>query len=87
MSSLSRRACFKCGNVGHYAGEPTLSWAAIALRVHPLRAHVAGRRFSGRSLRRIMRNYLRHATNSESQRFAPLPRGFATTVRPIRNST
>jgi hypothetical protein len=21
MSSLSRRACFKCGNVGHYAGE------------------------------------------------------------------
>jgi hypothetical protein len=20
MSSLSRRACFKCGNVGHYAG-------------------------------------------------------------------
>ena len=23
MSSLSRRACFKCGNVGHYAGEPT----------------------------------------------------------------
>lgn len=22
MSSLSRRACFKCGNVGHYAGEP-----------------------------------------------------------------
>jgi len=23
MSSLSRRACFKCGNVGHYAGEPS----------------------------------------------------------------
>lgn len=22
MSSLSRRACFKCGNVGHYAGKP-----------------------------------------------------------------
>lgn len=21
MSSLSRRACFKCGNVGHYAGK------------------------------------------------------------------
>lgn len=21
MSSLSRRACYKCGNVGHYAGE------------------------------------------------------------------
>ena len=20
MSSLSRRACYKCGNVGHYAG-------------------------------------------------------------------
>jgi hypothetical protein len=41
MSSLSRRACFKCGNVGHYAGKPhlrkamahaavTLSGAAIA---------------------------------------------------------
>ena len=22
MSSLSRRACYKCGNVGHYAGMP-----------------------------------------------------------------
>ena len=21
MSSLSRRACYKCGNVGHYAGQ------------------------------------------------------------------
>lgn len=21
MSSLSRRACYKCGNVGHYAGK------------------------------------------------------------------
>lgn len=21
MSSLSRRACYKCGNVGHYAGR------------------------------------------------------------------
>ncbi|KAJ4309549.1 gig suppressor [Neodidymelliopsis sp. IMI 364377] len=42
MSSLSRRACFKCGNVGHYAGKPagptgrdgrcrgTLSGATIA---------------------------------------------------------
>ncbi|KAF2246565.1 hypothetical protein BU26DRAFT_521018 [Trematosphaeria pertusa] len=37
MSSLSRRACFKCGNVGHYAGEPpclwpppTLQWDAVA---------------------------------------------------------
>ena len=22
MASLSRRACYKCGNVGHYAGRP-----------------------------------------------------------------
>ena len=22
MSTLTRRACYKCGNVGHYAGEP-----------------------------------------------------------------
>lgn len=24
MSSLSRRACYKCGNVGHYAGTKTV---------------------------------------------------------------
>lgn len=29
MSSLSRRACFKCGNVGHYAG--TFPCSALAL--------------------------------------------------------
>lgn len=34
MSSLSRRACFKCGNVGHYAGMLFLlshigCWAAV----------------------------------------------------------
>ena len=31
MSSLSRRACFKCGNVGHYAGEHLrLPWLRLA---------------------------------------------------------
>jgi hypothetical protein len=29
MSSLSRRACFKCGNVGHYAGKPPRALAAL----------------------------------------------------------
>jgi len=30
MSSLSRRACFKCGNVGHYAGEqPSIPGAGL----------------------------------------------------------
>jgi hypothetical protein len=28
MSSLSRRACYKCGNVGHYAGMMDL-WSRI----------------------------------------------------------
>lgn len=27
MSSLSRRACYKCGNVGHYAGQQHASQA------------------------------------------------------------
>jgi hypothetical protein len=31
MSSLSRRACFKCGNVGHYAGMAS-SPAPLACR-------------------------------------------------------
>jgi hypothetical protein len=34
MSSLSRRACFKCGNVGHYAGKPYScidSWRMLQL--------------------------------------------------------
>jgi hypothetical protein len=30
MSSLSRRACYKCGNVGHYAGmEMLLSFLCV----------------------------------------------------------
>jgi hypothetical protein len=44
MSSLSRRACFKCGNVGHYAGKPHLrigSWRAV---VTPSGVSVARRR-------------------------------------------
>ncbi|KAJ4365475.1 gig suppressor [Ascochyta clinopodiicola] len=34
MSSLSRRACFKCGNVGHYAGKPAwrIAWGGAAVR-------------------------------------------------------
>ena len=26
MSSLSRRACYKCGNVGHYAGQRQIGY-------------------------------------------------------------
>ena len=47
MSSLSRRACFKCGNVGHYAGEPS-----FARLVENTAAAVVARRRALRFLRR-----------------------------------
>jgi hypothetical protein len=41
MSSLSRRACFKCGNVGHYAGKPSRASTRGARCDCTIRRHIA----------------------------------------------
>ncbi|KAF2662544.1 hypothetical protein K491DRAFT_686422 [Lophiostoma macrostomum CBS 122681] len=50
MSSLSRRACFKCGNVGHYAGEfcmPATVGAAVRQEYCVARAVALWTRYEG----------------------------------------
>jgi hypothetical protein len=56
MSSLSRRACFKCGNVGHYAGKLRLCIGCVACCTKTLsEATVASGRFRQRYLHRVAR--------------------------------
>ncbi|KAF1946804.1 hypothetical protein EJ02DRAFT_196942 [Clathrospora elynae] len=86
MSSLSRRACFKCGNVGHYAGKPhprtgygarccvTLAGANVASGPFDFGTCSARPRAVWKQLHSGMRL-------TDTQRCARLPKGSATTVR------
>ncbi|KAF1998584.1 hypothetical protein P154DRAFT_244982 [Amniculicola lignicola CBS 123094] len=87
MSSLSRRACFKCGNVGHYAGELHPGPAGCCGRGcgTPLGALVARRRCDGWCRGRATAGFAeelfeQHGTDDVPQRSARLRRGFATTA-------
>ena len=85
MSSLSRRACFKCGNVGHYAGKRS---SASAEGYAAARHGRKGYSRNGASLTILAsrthelcgRTNTEHATNVDMQRCAPRRRDFATTV-------
>lgn len=71
MSSLSRRACFKCGNVGHYAGESRPLLVVCALYCPE---------------RWMVRRALEHGTDTDQQRCAHRPRGSATTASSLATS-
>jgi hypothetical protein len=85
MSSLSRRACFKCGNVGHYAGEPPRALVALLpwdtrgrlSQDGPLEACACVAR-----ARAVRHGLWKDTRLTYRQRCARRLRGYATTVGP-----
>ncbi|KAH6878605.1 hypothetical protein BKA58DRAFT_98555 [Alternaria rosae] len=84
MSSLSRRACFKCGNVGHYAGKPypriCSARAAVALPGHASRTSSLDAVPASRDPEQCGSFHKGNATNMDAQRSALRLRGSATTA-------
>ncbi|OAG01186.1 uncharacterized protein CC84DRAFT_1168327 [Paraphaeosphaeria sporulosa] len=84
MSSLSRRACFKCGNVGHYAGELPFLRGCLEGQCRSVVARRLVPRLLCRANTRCAIQLGEHSTNVESQRCAHRLRGYATTVSRLR---
>lgn len=74
MSSLSRRACYKCGNVGHYAEVCSSSERLCYNCKEPGKRCAAARVLvQSLTLRRSRKQQLPLATNHRDQAMLPLP--------------